>query len=342
MVLLLAENAITNNDDAEILQLHYYLKNNSHSMNALTFNRAESELLKIIEEVVKTFGIDILVESEALIEGGLRANYKLFLKKNSKVIDGTISKLIIPLIVGVISGYGSVKLSADKEMDELNKEKTRLEIQHLKSLIAKNARDSIKDAEDKQIEEEKILTIDSSETEKNNDEINVDTLARFISEKSKIKIHKSAFYRNISNDHKITKVSTQILSSNHEPISDEVVVERKNFSSFILENTKIDDLYLTDVSVEIVAPVIKGTQFKWKGILNGNSITFSMSDEDLRTIITTRGIKFVSGTKMICDIEIKRKLNIDGNIVLGSKNVYNVSQVQYPDGDKFDIIKNEV
>ena len=68
------------NKELEILQLHYYLSGHSHSMDAKIYNKVESELLKIIEEVSNVLDLEILIEIQALEEGGLKAIYK-FLNK---------------------------------------------------------------------------------------------------------------------------------------------------------------------------------------------------------------------------------------------------------------------
>ena len=67
-----------------ILQLHYYLAENLHSMDAKTYNKVETEFLKIVEETSKILDISISTEIQALEEGGIKAIYKFFCKKKNK------------------------------------------------------------------------------------------------------------------------------------------------------------------------------------------------------------------------------------------------------------------
>ena len=46
--------------DTEILQVHYYLSNNSHSMDAKILNKVERELLKIVEEVSSILDLELV------------------------------------------------------------------------------------------------------------------------------------------------------------------------------------------------------------------------------------------------------------------------------------------
>ena len=61
---------------ANKLEIHYYLANDEHSMNALVRNKCETELLAIFKEVCATFDIDLPVETLAYREGGLKEIWK--------------------------------------------------------------------------------------------------------------------------------------------------------------------------------------------------------------------------------------------------------------------------
>lgn len=314
--------------DAEILQLHYYLKDSSHSMDAFAFNKAESELLKTIEVISKIFGVEILVETEALGEGGLRANYRFKPKKNSAAITKDLRTILVAIVAGVLTDLSTGALNKDSELDDLTKEKTRLEILHLTNQIKKDSAEIDKNKDAVQIEE--ILpTIDT---------INVDSIAKFISDRNKIKMHRSNFYRAIKEDEKITKVSTVALNENHKPVSDEKTVVRADFSTFIIDNTRIDDLYEDNVRIEIIAPVLDGTGIRWRGLYQGKHITFSMKDQGFKDLIINKNLKFSHGTMMLCDLETKRRVNKEGDIILGAKNVYDVREIKYQDGDRIDIL----
>lgn len=318
--------------DAEILQFHYYLKNHSHSMDAFAFNRAESELLKTIEEISKIFGVQIIVETEALGEGGVRANYRFKAKKNSQTITKDIRAILIGVTISVFAGIVDNKLSSDPKTEAINNEKTRLEIIHLKNQIKMDSAELNKieenDGEKVLIEQEKLQL----------DTVKIDSIAQFISNRNKIKMHRSNFYRAIKEDEKITKVSTITLDQEHRPISEEKTVVRADFGTFIINDSRIEDLYEENIYVEVIAPVLNGAGLKWKGAYKGNTITFSMQDKLFRDYIISKNLKFSNGVKLYCDMEIKRSMNKDGEIILGAKNVYNVMEMKYPDGERIDIL----
>ena len=212
-------------------------------------------------------------------------------------------------------------------MDAMNKEKTRLEILHLKNQIKGDLPNDDKNND----------TLTKKQSLPITDSLNVDSVAQFIAEKNKIQIYRSNFYRAIKDDEKITKVSTIALDDNHKPVSNEKTVVREDFNTFIIDNTIIDDLYENNVKVEIIAPVLNGTSLKWKGVMQGNLITFSMKDKSFTNLIISKNIKFTNGTKLQCDLETKRKINKEGEIIFGAKSVYNVTEIKYPDGDRIDI-----
>lgn len=58
-------------DLAEKLELHYYLSNGSHAMDAIVRNKCETEVLAIIQEISNSLGFQVNIESVAYQEGGL-------------------------------------------------------------------------------------------------------------------------------------------------------------------------------------------------------------------------------------------------------------------------------
>ncbi|MCO7331183.1 hypothetical protein NHN08_01545 [Riemerella anatipestifer] len=315
------------------LQLHYYLENGSHSMDAIILNRAENELLKIFKEIATVLDVDIIIETEALEEGGVKAIYKFVTKKKYRKNIALISAFIAGIASTVISNVATEKFNTDEEMETLQKQELRLKIQKLKNEIKEQEKleSSESDEAIKIIETNEIIEhLTSSET--------IKEISNFISERNKVKIYKSNFYKNIKNERKVLKVSTQIVDDKQNPITKEQVIVRKDFQDLIIDNYQIEDDYKQQVTLEIVSPVLQGNSIKWKAILNGKIITFNMRDKNFRDLILTRNLKFSNGTKIICDLETKRKMNKDGDIILGAKSVYEVIAILYSDGTKVDIL----
>ncbi|KUY29537.1 MULTISPECIES: hypothetical protein [Elizabethkingia] len=318
------KNTILRTLESNTLQLHYYLEKDSHSMDAIVLNKAEGELLKILNEISHILNVDLTIETQALEEGGVKAIYKFLTKKdykkNTKLILGFIATISATVIANVISD----KITKDPEMEKLQKQEMRLNIMKLKK--------ELNEAEEKEKghENDTLKKLSSSE--------NISIISDYISESNKIKVFKSNFYSTAKNERKLTKISTQILDENKLPISKEKFVLKKEFADLILENTDLEDDYQQNIAIEIVAPVLKGNSLKWKGIYKGENVTFSLKDKNFRNLIEDKNLKFTNGTKIICDIETKRKMNKDGEIIYGTKSVYDVVAIHYPDGNKIDIM----
>ncbi|WP_297578496.1 hypothetical protein [uncultured Helicobacter sp.] len=55
--------------DFQSFVIHYYLQDNSHSMNAFVRNQLEQEVLKTIQSLAHILEVDIQIESQAYEEG---------------------------------------------------------------------------------------------------------------------------------------------------------------------------------------------------------------------------------------------------------------------------------
>lgn len=313
------------NQYIEFLQMHYYLDDNKHSMNAKVFNKVETELLKIIDEVSKVLELDVTVEVQALEEGGVKAIYKFLNKKKNRRKIYIIGAFLAGIISTIISNVISENINTDSEYERLKKEKIQLEIQKLK----------------KELEE----VFDKAETEYENNKTKnivlsqelIKPLSIFISELNQVKISKSKFYKHLVDEDDINKISTQEFNDKLEPVSIEKFVPRKDFKLFIINETEIEPDYQYNVVLEIVSPVLKRTKMSWKAIADGKPLTFTMKDENFINLVINKNLQFSNGTSILCEVETKQKMNDDGEIIKMSSSVYNVSKILYPDGTIVDI-----
>ncbi|MBT4333900.1 MAG: hypothetical protein HOD64_11575, partial [Candidatus Cloacimonetes bacterium] len=99
-------------------ELHYIFDDESHSMNAFVKNKCETELLSIIKEINLALGCSYEIEVTALIEGGIREYFSLKSLGRNKFALGIIAGVLI----NVLSSY----ITADKELDNLQKDYLRL------------------------------------------------------------------------------------------------------------------------------------------------------------------------------------------------------------------------
>lgn len=289
----------------EFLQLHYFLKDELHSVDAFINNKAEYELLRIFKEVTSILELEgeLQFETIAIEEGGIKAFYKLISKKKNKRKIENALLYLAGILSAIISDVVSDQIKTDHEYEKLKKEEIRLRIEKLRH-----------DLEDKETtEQDKTLIIQN--------------LSVFISETNKVKLFKSNFYSTLLKEEKIEQVSTQRLNENLEPITNENIVPRKDFDKFILHSVDIDPDFRESEIIEIVSPVLKKGNMKWKGNYNEKPISFYMRDGEFLTSVINKEISFSNGTSIIADIEFEQKMNDDGEIEIGSISIFNVTDV---------------
>ncbi len=289
----------------EFLQIHYFLKDDFHSMDAYLKNKAEFEVLRIFKEVTEILELDgeLLFESIAIGEGGIKAYYKLLKKKKVKrsvknallFLGGILSAIITDVVVN--------EITRDGEYEKMKKEEVRLHIEKLKKDL---------ESDDKTTEEQTLI---------------IENLSIYIGETNKVKLFKSNFYSNLLKEDKIEKVSTQRLNEDLEPITKENIVPREHFDKFIIHTIEIEPEYKESEIIEIVAPVLKKGNMKWKGIFNGKPINFYMRDAEFRMAVINKEISFSNGTNIIADIEMEQTMDDDGEIQIGTISVFNVTDV---------------
>lgn len=122
-------------------------------------------------------------------------------------------------------------------------------------------------------------------------------------------------------------MSTQRLNENLQPISKENIVPREDFNKFILHSVDIEPDFKESELIEIVAPVLKKGNMKWKGIHNNKPINFYMRDGEFLASVLNKEISFSNGTSIVADIEFEQKMNDDGDIEIGTISIFNVTDV---------------
>ena len=127
------------------------------------------------------------------------------------------------------------------------------------------------------------------------------------------------------------------MNENYEPISQEKIVPRKDFKYFIIKEAEIESDYQYNIELEIVSPVLKRSRLNWRALYNGEQITFTLKDENFRNLITNKNLQFSNGTKIVCELETKQKMNDEGEILTAGRAVYNVTKIIYADGTKVDL-----
>ncbi|EHK9101512.1 hypothetical protein M5224_004706 [Vibrio parahaemolyticus] len=272
------------------LQMHYYLENGSHSMDAIARNKCESEVLAIVQEIAKVLNTQIVIEAEAWKEGGLRDIWA-FTNANAAVISVIVS--IAGIVISRIP-------TTDPELAQLQKEDLKLSILERRINLAKLQ---------KEVEEDKV-TQDT-----------VEKVASLVDTNYKVVTRKSNFYKQLNNTPKITKVGINGLDKEGEEAFKEAMVQRSDFKRFILHSNSLPVQIEDNAVIEIISPVLRKGRHKWKGIYKGESISFSMNDHDFKRDVLTEQISFTHGAVIKCVLHIHRKLDEVGDVVVTGYSV---------------------
>lgn len=287
----------------EKLELHYYLSDESHSMDAFVKNKAEAELLKVFKEISDLLELDLSFEIEALTEGGIKEFIKILKKKKTKKQIANILAVVGVIFSGVLTNIISDQFTKNPELEKSQLEESQLNIKKLK----------------RDLEKEDILEREST--------LIIENLTVIISNTDKIKFHRSNFYSNLLKENKIEQISTTELDENNNPLSEEKKVSRENFNEFIVHKVKIDSEFIEDANIEIVSPVLKKGKMKWRGYYDSKPISFNLLDSDFRNSVLNREVSFQNGTSIKCLLEFEKEMDDEGNIKTTEINVFDVSNI---------------
>jgi hypothetical protein len=290
-----------------ILELHYWLDNDLHSMNAVVQNKCEAELLSIINEIATIFESEVVIETEPLGEGGIRRWFKLVSKnekKNLSISVTVISTFAVTVLFTPIATAISKSVEImienvleddiEKESKELDNEEKKLKIEKLKLEIL-----------------EKKKQIESS---------------------YKIQKRKSNFYEELEKEKKVNKVSFLIEDENRKPKLEEFHIVRNDFKNYILVSDKLEPITIENAVIEIITPVLKKGNYKWRGFYNDDVVSFNMKSNEFKTLVQTGKIEFKNGSSIDCVLEIENELDNEGNKKITAYNILRVNN--YFDNDK--------
>ena len=289
------------------LEVHYHLFEGSHSMDAFVRNKCETELLAVFKEICVELGVSPSLETGVFEEGGLREYWKL-------LGDNALQIGAIAAVATAVFTYQSVQNGKpDTELVELQKEHARVGIEDGRLSIEKQR-----------------LEIQKLEGELKTGKIQKETLGKASShllKNPKIVTRKSNFYRQLMSYEKVTAIEFQPLDENGKKIIEAVLVNRSSFSEYVLASDVLPIETVSGAIVEIVAPVLKKGKTKWKGIFKKEPIQFSMKDKIFKDSVLQQEVSFQNGSWIECDLEIERKLDELGNVVVTGYNVVLVSTV---------------
>lgn len=294
------------------IELHYWLQEDLHNMDAFIQNRCEYEFLNLIDEIAQSLNAEISIETEPLAEGGLKRIYKLISKNEGKkalitiaVITAVATAIIVTPITASINKTIEIAIERafeDEELKKMQNEKARLEIEKLK--------------QDIKIDSIRLINNDRIKSSQNN------------------------FYLQLVNYSDIEKVSFALEDEKQNRISEEAFVEKVRFREFepieliraipkfpsfraindtsLIHTRSLSEQIIENVTIEIISPDFSDKSNKWKGFYNGKLISFKVTSDEFNKLVQSGAIQFKKGNTLKCSlIEIRD----------GSKTSYNVFSV---------------
>lgn len=281
--------------------LHYFLEDNSHSMDARVRNQCEAHFLTLAYDAIEVLGFDMQIEAEAPSEGGLVEIWNM-LGNNSAQIALVISTLA--LIYSVIP-------KSDKELAALQKQDLLLSIQQRK-LALKEVQASV---------DEKKLT-----------DKTIELASLLINQSNKALVAKSNFFQKLVGYKKVTQLGVAAANNKGELVLTEKLITKGNFSKFILKPQKLKSVIDNEAIIVVAAPVILEGTKTWKGIYQDKPLSFKMNDVDFQDDVLAKKYRFASGDAIRCELHTHKKLDQAGEIVTTSYSVEVV--LDYIEGDE--------
>lgn len=276
------------------LQLHYYFKDDSHTIDSILRNECEKEILHIYKEISNTLGLQLRIESLPTKEGGFIETWG-FLGKNSVQIT-----LIVSVATIIISRFPAE-----------NKELTKLQI---KNLQLDNAL---------KIKELEKLNLDFINHDNELDQQKVVDSVELVNKNYKITWRKSNLYKKLNNYPKIDSINIRRYKE-EEPIDKPRKIHRREFSKFILSSDDLPKLELNNALIDVISPALKNGKFKWKGFFDNEIIDFLMNDIKFKSQVLRGDIHFSNRFSIEVKMTQERKINQDGNVKITNSIVNKV------------------
>ncbi|RXR15963.1 hypothetical protein EQG63_12040 [Flavobacterium amnicola] len=279
-----------------IFKLHFYRNDELHVIDAITRNECERELLSVIKIVCSDLEIDVNILSEIPEEGGFTEIWQ-FLGKHS----GQLSLLIA--IIALI--YSRIPVE--------NSKLTELQIENLEL--------------DNEIKKEELKQLRQKADAKTVEKDTLIKLVEHFEDDFKINWHKSNFYRKLISEKDITSVSFTGLDSNNNTTIPEKIVEREQFSSFVINTSEFPPLIDEEATIDIISPVLKSGNFHWKGYYNKQIISFQMKDLDFKGSVLNLEVDFNTATSIKCVLQQNRRIDDTGKVYITLNKVITVLEV---------------
>ncbi len=254
-------------------ELHYELADeNCHIMNAEVESASTVTFLKAVNYISNAIGVRLNIETTSLDQGSLIRYFRIVVDEKDE--HGWLLYLIMTLMKCSLFEKNAEHFNTI--FDSLSDE----EKEHLKSILKK-----------KHITENKLRSIPSDYA---------------------VIRHKANFFKKISSDKDIKSVTINLGNNFSFDKNKGDKILNQDFKQYITELAP-EEVTINDAVVYIVSPVlIKGQKNKWKGIFEGESITFDLRSNEFKVKSQNGDVDFRSGSNIVCTLKYKKAIDEEG------------------------------
>lgn len=284
------EIEVKDNDFNQLLLHYIFSDENDHALNAFTRNECEKQFLSMINEIAYLMDLHATIQVMPAEEGSLKDKYN-FLVSNNGATLATWATLLLNLF--------SNWFPKQSKLEKLNSEA---------DLILKA----------NEIEKEGLPVPE-----------NMQETIKKIYKSNKLKKQKSNFFKALKKENKIQNVEVLLSNTTTKKEKSFANIARSDFDNYILESDDLDSVIDNNAVIKVIAPVLVGAKYSWRGIYEKDNCTheFAMLDKTFRKGVE-EGLPFQNGTQLICELEICRKLNDAGDVVSYKYKINKVHSTQ--------------
>lgn len=310
-------------DNGSRLELHYYLRDGSHTIDALVRNRCEAEFLTAVAYIAESLGAKVRFEASIPEEGGFRDIWRVAFDKENRTMSvsalSTLLGILITQSVVIWNAPPRPNPELERQQLEINRltaehmrlenERSLLEIKKLQGETAK-AETPVPPPSIPQMSGPAITPSRETGTSTVTPQASGERKAPALQMDPRLNKRRSNFYRQLVAYESVTAVGFRWRSEDR-PLPDERIVSRGEFASFLLQSDTLPP-EITEAVIEIVSPVITQGDMQWKGRWNGQTISFAMDDRNFKAEVIHKKVPFQHGDCIRCELEIERKIDEGG------------------------------
>lgn len=254
-------------------ELHYELTDeNCHIMNAEVESASTVTFLKAVNYISNAIGVRLNIETTSLNQGSIVRYFRIVVEEKDE--HGLLLYLIMTLMKCSLFEKNTEHFTTI--FDSLNNE----EKEQLKSVLRK-----------KHITENKLKSIPSDYA---------------------VIRHKANFFKKIASDRDIKSVTINLGHNFSFDKNKGDKISNQDFKKYIVELAP-EEITINDAIIYIVSPVlIKGQKNKWKGIFEGESITFDLRSNEFKVKSQNGDVDFRSGSNIVCTLKYKKTIDEEG------------------------------